>query len=194
VAVANHTISGQAIGFSDPLPPNAIGLLQEAERAWEAVANVHFVNVDDSGSNSVSAADIRVGLAHLSSMGFIGYTGYSWDGHNNFRNDTVVALNDVGAGNVTELANGNAKFNGDTATVFQDLLHELGHALGLAHNPYNSASIMNPTLGSSNPYINSQDATALRALYGAPSASAVADALSDQTLAALLPRPGAVTV
>jgi len=194
VAIANHTINGQGIGFSHPLPPNAISLLQEAERAWEAVANVHFVNVDDSGSTAASAAEIRVGLAQLSSMGFIGYTSYSWDGHNNFRNGTVVALNDVGAGNVTSLANGNARFNGDEATVFQDLLHELGHALGLAHNPYNPASIMNPTLGSSNPYINSQDATALRALYGAPSASAVSEALADPTLTALLPWPGAATV
>ena len=53
---------------------------------------------------------------------------------------------------------------------------------------------MNPTLTGTNPYISSQDATALRALYGAPSGTAVANALSDPALTKLLPWPSAITV
>ena len=134
VAVATHNNSDQGLAFSTPLPPNAITLLYAAEDAWEAVANVHFVNTGDYGTSNVSAADIRVGLSTLSSMGFIGYTSYSWDANDNFRSGTVVALDDVGPGNVAALGNGNSSYVGYQATVFQDLLHELGHALGLAHN------------------------------------------------------------
>ena len=73
------------------------------------------------------------------------------------------------------------------ATVFQDLLHELGHAIGLDHNPYDPSAIMNPTLSSANPFITLQDTVMLRGLYGAPSASAVADAQADSVLNKLLP-------
>ncbi len=191
IAVGTHTNSDQTLAFSNPLPPNAITLLYAAERAWEAVANIHFVNVGDYGTSNVSAADIRVGLGKLPSIGF---TAYSWDANNQFASGTMVALDDVGPGNVTALDNGNVNYTGTQGTVFQDLLHELGHALGLDHNHYSSASIMNPTMTSANPYINWQDATALRALYGAPSTSAVADAQADPVLIKLLPPGGTVAV
>jgi predicted Zn-dependent protease len=194
VALATHSISGQGATFSDPLPQNAIPLLHAAETAWAAVANVTFVNVDDNATDTASAADIRVGLGELAPMGFIGLTTYSWHANNHFNPGTTVMLSDVGASNITPLSNGNVQFTGYVATVFQDLLHEFGHALGLAHNPYNSAAIMNPTLTSANPYISAQDATALRALYCAPSLSAVANALADPSLTQLLPWPGAATV
>ncbi len=192
VAVATHTDSDQTTAFSDPLPPNAITLLHAAEHAWEAVAKVHFVDVPDNGTNNVSAADIRVGLGQLSSIGF---TAYSWDTSNNkFMSGTTVMLDDVGARNVTPLSNGNVLYSGTQTAVFQDLLHELGHAIGLDHNPDDSSSIMNPTLSSANPFITLQDTVMLRALYGAPSASAVADAQADTVLNKLLPSDVALPV
>jgi predicted Zn-dependent protease len=192
VAVATHTYSDQAVSFSSPLPPNAITLLHAAEHAWEAVANVHFVEVPDNATNNVSAADIRVGLGRLPSIGF---TAYSWDLTNNsFTSGTTVALDDVGASNVTPLSNGNVRYSGTQTTVFQNLLHELGHAIGLDHNPYDPSVIMNPTLSSANPFITWQDTVMLRALYGAPSASAVANAQADPVLSKLLPSGVALPV
>ena len=192
VAVATHTDSDQAIAFSNPLPPHAITLLHAAEHAWEAVANVHFVEVTDNATSNVSAADIRVGLGQLPSIGF---TGYSSDPRtSNFISGTTVALDDVGASNVTPLANGNVRYSGTQSTVFQDLLHELGHAIGLDHNPSDTSAIMSPTLSSANPFITLQDTVMLRALYGAPSASAVADAQADSVLSQLLPSGVALPV
>lgn len=192
VAVATHTNSDQATAFSNPLPPNAITLLHAAEHAWEAVANVHFVDVPDNGTSNVSAADIRVGLGNLSSIGF---TAYSWNqGSDNFTPGTTVMLDDVGASNVTPVGNGNVRYSGTQTTVFQDLLHELGHAIGLDHNPYDPNAIMYPTLSSANSFISFQDTVMLRALYGAPSASAVADAVTDSVLNKLLPAGTATPV
>ena len=182
VAVGTHTIAGQDIPFTGPLPAPEGPLLTAAEHAWEAVANVHFVDTIDAGSTSVSAADIRLGLGHLP-MNFIGETTYTYDRFNHFQNATIL-LSD--SNRVTALG------VDDNATVFQVLLHEIGHALGLDHNP-NPTSIMNPTTGGASFYINSQDAAALRSIYGPPSPSAVATALADPVLTHLVPF-GAVAV
>lgn len=182
LAVGDHTIAGQSIAFSGPLPTNEGPLLFAAEHAWEAVANVNFVNLVDAGSTNVSAADIRIGLGHLP-MNFIGETTYTYDQTNHFQNATVLLSDD---NQTTPLSDGDGRFVGYQSTVFQVLLHEIGHALGLAHNP-DPTSIMNPTAGFSNPYITGQDAAALRSLYGAPSSSAVATALNDPVLLNLVP-------
>jgi Matrixin len=194
VAVATHNLPGQGLPFSHTLPTVFISLLDAAEHAWEAVANVTFVNTADSGTTTLTGADIRVGLGLLSPMGFIGYTQYSYNGAAHFVPGTEVVIDDPQDRPVTALADGDFGYRGFQATVFQDLLHELGHGLGLAHDPNDPHAVMNPVLSASNPYIDRQDAGTLRAIYGAASPKAIALSAADPTLERLLPHGSTVAV
>ena len=71
-------------------------------------------------------------------------------------------------------------------TMLQAFLHELGHALGLDHNPDDPFSIMNPTMTSANPVPDAQDVAAIQSLYGAPARPLILSANDSGTLHALL--------
>ena len=151
--------------FTGPLDGQEAALLVAAAQVWESVANVHFAFVPDD--NSV-VADIRVGLADLNSMGFIGYTSYHWNSSANFLSDTLLAVEDPDEQPVIATADGDLRYDGFNTTIFQDFEHELGHALGLGHNTGDQTAIMNPIIGSKNPVPNAQDIAAIQSLYGPP--------------------------
>ena len=175
--------AGNALPFASPFPSAFTPLLLAAEDIWEASANIKFVNTIDSTS-SATAPDVRVGLATLSKAmdvpNEIGFTHYSWDANNNFRPDNLVEIDDPNDRTVKALADGDFQYIGFQTTVFQDLLHELGHAIGLAHNPNDPTSIMNPVLTTQNPLPNAADIASLQSLYGAPTVT-----FSDSDIAAL---------
>jgi hypothetical protein len=107
-------------------------------------------------------------LYHPPTMSFIGYTTWDYDPTNDtFLPDTMVRIEDPVETPVTRLSNGNYVYDGFETTVFQTLLHELGHALGLAHSPNDPTSIMYPTTGSVNPVPDAQDIAGIQAIYGA---------------------------
>ena len=144
------------------------------------MANVHFDYVPDSPTLH-DAPDIRVGLAdlnqnlHHSPMTFIGGTTTNsgltttyWDSHNHYIPGTTVTVEDPTEHPVVALPNGDFQYVGTTATMFQDFIHEMGHALGLLHNNSDPTSIMNPLLSASNPLPDHADIVAIQSLYGAP--------------------------
>lgn len=73
---------------------------------------------------------------------------------------------------------------GSDATLYQTLLHEIGHALGLADNA-DPNSVMNYDLTSSNQQLDSTDVQAIQALYGSPSASAASSAQVEALIQAM---------
>ncbi|PJO20572.1 hypothetical protein Y5A_024290 [Burkholderia glumae AU6208] len=62
-------------------------------------------------------------------------------------------------------------YAGTEATFYQTVLHEIGHALGLADNA-DSGSIMNYDLTSSNRTLDQTDINAIEALYGSSTQTA----------------------
>jgi hypothetical protein len=175
---------GVAAPFNEPFPAAFVPLLTAAEEAWESVANIQFLNIPDG---IVPEADIRVGVSALNThlglpntMGFIGYTEYHYSNLNQFSQDTTVTVEDPAEHPLVALPNGDFQYANTSATVFQVLLHELGHGLGLAHNSADLTAIMNPVSMASNRVPDAQDVAALQSLYGAPT-TPLALSLPDMT-------------
>jgi hypothetical protein len=188
IALAQSNHAGDPPLFSSSLTGQEATLLAAATHIWESVANVTFNFVAD---DQADAADIRVGLAQLSTqpatMQFIGYTYYHWDGGTgNYLPDTLVAIEDPAEKSVTPLADGDLSYDGTVGTMLQVLVHELGHSLGLDHNPDDPSSIMYPISTNANPVPNAQDIAAIQSLYGAPARPVSMSASDSETLHALL--------
>lgn len=168
--------AGETPTFSNPLSPQDLNLLVAATHVWEQAANVHFNFVNDVPESSSLTPDVRVGLSDLNhglaqgSMSFVGETDIIWDQNTaHFLPDVVTGIEDPAEHPVTALPDGDFAYNDTTgATMFQSMVHELGHALGLAHSPNDPHSIMNPVLSNQNRLPDAQDIAAVQQLYGAP--------------------------
>lgn len=80
---------------------------------------------------------------------------------------TIIELEDPTQDALTGTG-GQQTWAGTEATLSQTLLHEIGHALGLADNA-DPNSVMNYDLTSSSQQLDSTDVQAIQALYGSPS-------------------------
>ena len=145
--------------------------------------------VSDTTSDSPGVPDIRVGVAELmKGLHFIGLTYTKWDASRDaFLPDVVLSIEDPSETPVTQLPNGDFRYQGESTTVFQDFLHELGHAIGLDHNLDDPTSIMNPVLGPQNSVPDNQDIAAVQSLYGAAREPPVLGSAEAATLHALVP-------
>lgn len=159
---------------------NSVGVtyqtvIQAALARWSQVANVTFSQVSDGAK-----ADIRIGWGSFSG-GQIGETNYSFtQGNNQFVAGTTVRLEDPSlkyAG-----ANSTATYSGTATTLYQVALHEIGHALGLAHDT-DPNSVMYATLGTGNRDLDSTDIDGIQALFGPAPTSA---SISPATVAAVM--------
>ena len=189
-ATSNYAVdSNLHVAFDDLLTPHDLSLLVAATHVWETVANVHFDFIPDVPAGSTQQpADVRVGLADINAalkqpgMTFVGDTEYNWDANNKFLPDNLVNIEDPNETATTQLADGDQQYNGFTTTMFQSMIHELGHSLGLDHNPGDPNSIMNPDLNNQNPLPDSNDIAAIQSLYGAPTQAVTFATQADLTL------------
>jgi predicted Zn-dependent protease len=154
--------------FSSAIGAQYQAAIQWALNEWSSVAPITFTQVPDS-SNSSQAADIRIGFADLNttSTGVIGQTNLRWDGNGNMVPDEIVRLEDPSQLALNSAGGSNFSYAGTMATLEQVALHEIGHALGLAHSTDPNA-VMYPTVGASNQTLDASDIAGIQALYGAP--------------------------
>ena len=163
----SNVLNGQLGGLGAGTVKAAI---QEALSRWAAVAPLRFVEVPDSGpaissTNYVKGTTPMIRFGSLAIDGPSGIVGYGYY--------------PGGAGLSGNIAFDNAEHWTTNPATGIDLLevaeHEIGHALGLAHEPPPSAgghqAILNPYYGSvfhglGTSFLFADDINGIRALYG----------------------------
>jgi predicted Zn-dependent protease len=141
-----------AVPFSSAITQSAYqSVVEAAIERWESISGVTFERVADSQS-----VDVRIGFGDFpTDSSEIGETDYLTtapaDGSNDgtsFEPDTIVRLDDPSADQVVGVA-GQYQYAGTETDLYQVILHELGHSLGLGHDA-DVYSVMYPTATADN--------------------------------------------
>eukprot|EP00913_Durusdinium_trenchii_P023358 g21936.t1 len=129
---------------------------------WESLANISFTEVADGGQDfgAAGAGDIRIG-------------GHAFDGPSNVLAHAFFPAPTNGANVAGDLHFDTAEnwvvgFPGGGLDVFQVTAHEIGHSIGLRHEPTSgNTALMNPTY--SEAFVGAQldDVNGIQAKYGA---------------------------
>lgn len=153
---------------------DAQAVISTAFEAWSRATGLQFVYAPQDSAS----VDIRIGwgvLAPPTATGReIGETDYSYyTATNNFAPDVLVRLLDP-----TQLAlstsSGTLAYNDpDATTLYQIALHEIGHAIGLAHDPIDPDAVMYPYVSGLNRQLAPVDMQGAQAIYGVPQAAFV---------------------
>jgi matrixin len=132
--------------------------IQHAFAAWQAVSNIRFVQVNDSGSafNAPGATgDIRIG-AHT----FDGPSGTLAHAYYPPPNGDSAA----GDLHIDSAENWSCNTNGIDIGVVA--MHEIGHSIGLLHENTSSVAVMDPTYNPSLATLQSDDINGAIRIYG----------------------------
>jgi predicted Zn-dependent protease len=151
----------QAALFSGYMGSAEESVVQAAFNTWaSATPGVTFEEVADSAQS-----DIRVGFGdfNTATTGVVGYTSYQADA-GQIAPDAIVRVEDTAQDALVTAADGQLTYSGSGASLSQVLLHEIGHALGLADNA-DQNSVMNYQLTSTNKTLDSTDFSGIGSLY-----------------------------
>jgi len=160
-------------------------LAKQAFATWAAASGLSFQQVPDS-----AAVDIRLGWGKFNtiSSGIVGHTVCHALAGEMLPNG-IIRLEDP-AEHTLLAASGDAPiYSGTTANLYQVMLHEIGHALGLADNT-DVNSIMYFEATGMNNVLTGSDVAGIRELY-APAARSIPTlqaAVSDVTAPAMNPQ------
>jgi predicted Zn-dependent protease len=139
-------------------------VVEQAFATWAAVAGFNFVYVPTDSAS----VDIRVGWGNFAAngLGEIGQASFSYSG-DVMSPDTLVQLEDPA--NVPLVADsgviGGLVYSSIASTLFQVALHEIGHALGMAHSTDPAAVMYPASQGVPNQTLDASDIAGIQALY-----------------------------
>jgi len=163
---AENAGSSVAISSLPGFQPCFITEIQNAFAAWQAVSNIKFVQVNDNGvpfNASGATGDIRIGAhAFDGPSGTLAHTyypppnGLSAAGDMHFDSAETWTCNTSGV---------------DIGIV---ALHEIGHAIGLAHENTSTVAVMNPIYNPSVTSLQPDDINGVISIYGAAAITAAA--------------------
>ena len=150
--------------------PDVQAAISTAFEAWSGVTNLRFVYAPQDSSS----VDIRIGWSTFSQASndgqTIGQTNYSYDtSTEKFVADTVIRLIDPSQLGLND--DGGIPTYDDGATLYQVVLHEIGHAIGLAHDTIDPFAVMYPDSSDANQQLAAVDIQGAQAIYGVPRAT-----------------------
>jgi predicted Zn-dependent protease len=179
--IITWSIAGQGGQFSDNMSKAEQAAVAQAFSSWASASGLTFEEVSNP-----SQADITVGLSDLgtATTGLVGYT--TSNSTAGIMRSAVVQVEDGAQDSLVAGANDQLTYSGTQATFEQDLIHEIGHALGLADNA-SATSIEGYYLTSQNQTISQADVTAIQELYNAFKAPTIPASVSQliQSIAGL---------
>ena len=152
--------------FSAPIAAADQAIFRKAVQTWDDQVNLTFQEVPDSTAN----VDIRLGWAKFGLGGQIGESNYAYSGttgSGSFLPGGLVRVEDP-AQRPLSTVNGLAIYQNTQTSLYQVILHEIGHALGLGHDT-DPTALMYPTASASNRELSASDLAAIHTLYAAPS-------------------------
>lgn len=169
--------SGAAFSnFFDTAAQSAeVNVVDMALARWAGIAGFNFVQVSDSAS-----VDIRIGWGDFlhSGLGEIGQASFKFIG-DTMQPDTIVRLEDPVETALTSDPSviGGLQYSGQASTIYQVALHEVGHALGLAHSTDLNAVMFPTAQGVTNQDADASDIAGIQALYAAVACYAAGSAI-----------------
>ncbi len=142
-------------------------LFRQAMRSWDDQINLTFKEVADTAVG----VDIRVGWAKFgAAAGQIGESNYSYSttpAGADFLPGSLVRVEDPSQRPLSSVS-GVALYQNTQTSLYQVILHEIGHALGLGHDT-DPTALMYPTASAANRDLAASDVSAIHSLYAAPS-------------------------
>ncbi len=156
-ATFNSSTQPNDVTYDFPMPSFYQDEVRAAFDAWEAVADIDFVEVQDS-----SNVDIRLGIGAVDGNGStlgVAYTS-SFGG-------SLIRVNII-------LDRADYNSVGDSSELYLTVLHEIGHAIGLDHEN-DVSSIMSAFINTSLTGLTADDIAGAQALYGGEGGSTVFD-------------------
>ena len=147
--------------FSGYMGSRYEALVQQGFQAWAAASGLTFEEVADS-----SQSDIRLGWGNFdtSSTRVVGYTAFEMQS-GQLQPNVIVRLEDPSQDSLVA-GTGNAPiYSGTDANLGQVILHEIGHALGLADNRDPNSVMYYEATGSNNT-LDGNDVAGIQTLYG----------------------------
>lgn len=159
--------------FSSPISAAYQATVEQAVQKWASVSGLVFQQIPDTVVPS-DAADIRIGFGTfgripMGTTDTIGQTNYSYYVlSQTFVPDIIVRAEDPSETPLIATSGGLAYGGPGASTLYQVILHEFGHALGMAHSS-SSIDVMYPVSTQQNLDLSASDIFGIRTLYPQPS-------------------------
>ncbi len=170
-AATTYSADQPQYAFSNPITAAYQATVVQAIQKWASASGLVFQQVPDSPTLA-GAADIRIGFADLNTAAThtVGSTAWTYTiGYGLYFNpDVVIRLEDPGDLALVPSAGGSVYGGPGGTPLYQVILHEFGHALGLGHSLAPN-DVMYSLATAQNTDLSASDEAGIRSLYTVPS-------------------------